>query len=73
MLSVVNKPFMLSVIMLNGVMLTVIMLNVVAPTLIPLLTFPTPTVVALTLAKRPFSETSRISSCLGKVVLQRMF
>ncbi len=31
MLSVANKPFMLSVFMLNVVMLSVIMLNVVAP------------------------------------------
>jgi hypothetical protein len=31
MLSVANKPFMLSVIMLNVIMLSVIMLSVVAP------------------------------------------
>jgi hypothetical protein len=31
MLSVTNKPLMLSVIMLNAVMLNVVMLNVVAP------------------------------------------
>ncbi len=31
MLSVTNKPFMLSVIMLNAIMLSVVMLNVVAP------------------------------------------
>jgi hypothetical protein len=35
MLSVTNKPFMLSVIMLNVVMLSVIILNVVAPLTIP--------------------------------------
>jgi hypothetical protein len=34
MLSVANKPFMMSVFMLNVVMLSVIMLNVVAPSLI---------------------------------------
>jgi hypothetical protein len=32
MLKVANKPFMLSVLMLNVVMVSVIMLNVVAPT-----------------------------------------
>ncbi len=31
MLNVANKPFMPSVIILNGVMLSVVMLNVVAP------------------------------------------
>jgi hypothetical protein len=31
MLTVVNKPFMLRVILLNVIMLSVIMLNVVAP------------------------------------------
>jgi hypothetical protein len=31
MLSVVSKPFMLSVIMLNVIMLSVVMLNVVVP------------------------------------------
>jgi hypothetical protein len=31
MLSVANKPFMLSVIMLNVIMLNVIMLNILAP------------------------------------------
>ncbi len=31
MLSVANKPFMLSVVMLNVIMLNVVMLNVMAP------------------------------------------
>ncbi len=31
MLSIANKPYMLSVIMLNVIMLSVVMLNVVAP------------------------------------------
>jgi hypothetical protein len=36
MLSVTNKPSMLSVIMVNVVMLSVVMLNVVAPQILPL-------------------------------------
>ncbi len=37
MLSVTNKPYMLSIIMLNVIMLSVVMQNVLAPVIIMLL------------------------------------
>ncbi len=41
MLSVINKPFMLSLVLLNVVILSVVVLNVVAPVALPALEFTT--------------------------------